>query len=355
MKKGNNYAAITTSLARLQKKPSDEKAQVILQNAHPLFVIENEQKINGYINSFNPLKWEKVQEKYQLLNRMNNKIRLVPIATSLISDIRSYDQVIYDTDEKIMQARYKLGMDNLNEGTRTGAIEAHRHLSYILKNRANYKDTKAQLKKAEEIATIIVGLYPIPMSHLKYELSARFFETQLYQYINNQNKNRFIRFVLPSNLSFEKIAKDHIVEIRFDEFSIGSSYIKETVHQRQRDSIITKEVQVGDTTAIAYLDAEAEVNCFSKEIKSNGVLDLKIIGTFNGSILTNEKFKGTYLYLSNWGSYNGNKEALTETDKDCLKNKRERKDPSSQVLFKEFTQALFGQVSDYLEDYYSSY
>ena len=50
LKKGDHYEAVTTALSRLQKKSSDEKAQAVLENAYPLFVKENEQKISSYLN-----------------------------------------------------------------------------------------------------------------------------------------------------------------------------------------------------------------------------------------------------------------------------------------------------------------
>ena len=61
------------------------------------------------------------------------------------------------------------------------------------------------------------------------------------------------------------------------------------------------------------------------------------------------------LYLSNWGNFNGQKEALTEEDEDCLENKREISDPSSQALFIEFTRPIFDQVSKYIEAFYGDY
>lgn len=355
MKKGNNYEAVTKALDRLQKKSSDDKAQDVLTSAYPIFVTESEQKLNTFRNSRNPLKWERVQEQYLRLDKIYKRIQLIPVATSLLPEAKSYSREIRDTEEKIVEARYALGREELKNEDRIGAIEAHKHFSYILSKRNNYKDTKTLLKKAEEIATIIVGLYPIPMDHLGYKLSADFFETQLYDYVDKYNWNQFIQFVLPSNTRFDKIPKDHVVEIRFDAFTIGNSHVKETIYNRQQDSVITKEIVVGDSTVIAYLDAEAEVHCFSKEISSSGILDIKIIDTFNGSIITNEKFEGTHLYLSNWGTYSGQKEALTEEDEECLRNRREVQDPSSQILFTEMTVPLFDQVTDFLRNFYQRY
>ena len=61
MKKGNNYEAVTKSLDRLQKKAGDEKAQEVLTFTYPLLVTESMQNLNSFINSRNPLKWEKIQ------------------------------------------------------------------------------------------------------------------------------------------------------------------------------------------------------------------------------------------------------------------------------------------------------
>lgn len=353
MKKGNNYDAVSKALDRLQRKSGDKKAQGVLTAAYPIFITESKQKLNTFINSRNPLKWEQAQGQYQQLDKVYKRIQLIPIAASLIPDAKNYSQEIRETAEKIVEARYALGRDELKSKDRNDAIEAHKHFSFILRKRRNYKDTKVQLQKAEEIATIIVGLYPIPMDHLTYKLSADFFETQLYEYVNKYNWNKFIQFVLPSNRNFDKIPKDHVVEIRFDEFTIGTSYIKETVFNREQDSVTTKKIVEGE--AINYFEAKAEVHCFSKEIKSSGILDIKIMDTFNGSIMTNKKFEGTYIHLSNWGIFNGHKEALTKEDKECVKNSREAKDPPSQVLFTEMTVPLFDQVTDFLKVFYKDY
>ena len=75
----------------------------------------------------------------------------------------------------------------------------------------------------------------------------------------------------------------------------------------------------------------------------------------SSNIITNKKFEGAYLHLSNWGTYNGQQEALAAEDEACLKYNREVKDPSSQFLFTEMTRPLFDQVTDFLEEFYKRY
>lgn len=355
MKKGNHLEAVEKALSRLQKKSSDDKAQQVLLDAYPLLVRSTLQSVDNLSDTGNPLRWERVEDKYQTLNRVYNKIQLIPVAADLLPEAKSYNRELKQGENKILEARYALGTDLMRKGGRNNAKEAHQHFYYIQRRKENYKDTNRRLDEAAEAAILYVGLYPIPMAQNQYKLSANFFESQLFEFIEQENWNPFVQFVLPSDRNFERLPKDHVIEISFDDFVIGNTYVKETVYQRTAKDAISKEVEVADSTVLAYFDAEAEVRCFSKEIKSSGVIDLKIIGTASNALLTNEKFEGTHIYVTNWGKYNGDEEALTVEDEECMRNSRDPRDPEPQILFTEFTKPIFDQLTRFIKDYYQDY
>ena len=101
-----------------------------------------------------------------------------------------------------------------------------------------------------------------------------------------------------------------------------------------------------------YDTVKADVHKYTKLIHSSGLLDLKIIDNYSGSVIAQEKFPGSFDYFDYWGFYNGNDKALEEEDKDHIKNRQPLPDPSPQVLFKEFTQPIFEQVTQFIGDYY---
>ena len=116
------------------------------------------------------------------------------------------------------------------------------------------------------------------------------------------------------------------------------------------------EVTIGEDSVVdVYGSVKAEVHQFQKEISSGGLLDFKIIDGRTGTLISQRKFPGTFVWYDKWGFYNGDERALENEDKEFIKRKRESPNPPPQDLFIEFTKPIFDQVTAFVGEFYRNY
>lgn len=103
-----------------------------------------------------------------------------------------------------------------------------------------------------------------------------------------------------------------------------------------------------------YGTVKATVFIYTKTITSNGVLDFKILDGASGSVITQEKMPGEYVWVTQWATFNGDERALTPEQLELSKLK-EAPPPSNQDLFIEFTRPIYDQMIDKVRSYYRRY
>jgi len=355
LNKGNNKEAVWKALSKLKKKPDDRKTRQVLEEAYPLFIEEYERAIVDLEKGYDPLKWEAIQKKYSTMEEAYKKIRAIPAARRTLPDVRSYAREVRDLEEKVLDARYTLGMEFLAEGDRENAKKAFNYFEFILDKRDRYKDVEDRLEEARDLATLFVGIAPIPIPSFRYQVSVIEFENQIAEELRQGNNDDFVRFIPPSNTRFPVDALDHIIEMRFADYSVGNTRDREQIYNRRREGGLTEERIVGDSTIVERLPAKAEVHCFTREIVSTGLLTLQILNQYDRRIEEQERFEGRYVYETNWGYYTGDQEALNSQDDNCLARRSPEREPNEQDLFVELTRPIYNDVTSFLERFYRRY
>ncbi|MDB4286350.1 hypothetical protein N9933_03525 [bacterium] len=84
-------------------------------------------------------------------------------------------------------------------------------------------------------------------------------------------------------------------------------------------------------------------------------MDFRILDPQSRSVISQKKFPGTFIWSDRWGYFNGDERALTQQDRDCLRKDREVPSPSPQILFREFTQPIYNQVTGFVGNFYQRY
>ena len=353
--KGKYKDAVWKALSKLEKNPNDSKSRKTLKLAYPLFVNKYEEDIEELARKRDHLRWEKVLDKYETMEEAYQKIRDTPTARKAVEAV-SFSREIYDTKEKVFEARYDLGEELLATGDRDDARKAFDHFEYILKKQDVYKDAYEKLEEAREAATLFVAIAPIRTPSIRLESNIVAFEDELVGQLQDRNNDDFIRFVDPGNrygVPVEEI--DHVVELRFYDFNMGNTQDREQIFTRVRDDVATTEVKIGDSTVVTPIIVEAEVHCFTREIRSSGRLELEIIENNNGRREERERFDATSTFTDNWGYFEGDSRALNPEDRGCLERRNPPPLPREEELFTEVSIPLFDQTVDFLERYYRKY
>ncbi|MDX2285372.1 MAG: hypothetical protein NW241_14500 [Bacteroidia bacterium] len=355
---GDYESAVFNSIERLRRSPDSKKASQTLEAAYPALLEYYQERINTAKLGSDPLRWETVAEYYETLNRVYNEIQRAPAARRLLPNARNFTSEFNDATLKSAEARYALGMQRLElgrQGDRESAKMAYEHFQRALAFRPGFRDAESKMFEAQDWATLHIQIEPIPMHSRSLQLTNEFFENQIIEYIRSQQFSPFVRFYSAKEAGQLRREPDQIIRMMFDDFVVGQAYVKETVINRQRDSVIVGKATVGDSTVNVYGTVKAEVHRFQKEISSSGLLDYRIIDGRTGSLISNRKFPGTFVYYDRWGFFNGDERALDEDDKRFISKRREAPNPLPQDLFIEFTKPIFSQVTTFTGEFYRNY
>lgn len=362
LKQGNYYDAVMKAANRLRSSPTNKNAQQSMKTAYPNLLRYNQDLVNRTQNSSDPYKWERIADLYQQLNVVYDEILRSPGALQVIAMPENFRSQFETALTNAAEARYDLGQTELDKSLmledRNAAKMAYEHFKKAFELQPSFRNAEAKMYEAKDIATVHVVIEPIPVSQ-RYNLSNEFFQNKIMEYVRSSARSEFVRFYSPYDLEGNNRQPDHIIQMWFDDFQVGNSRIKETVTDRKADSVVVGSVDVvenGETVKKdVYGKVTAKVHIFEKELISRGLLDFKIIDAKDGAILTQNKFPGTHTWRETWGYFNGDERALSKEDKAKIRNRKEVPDPTPQDLFVAFTQPIYSQVTNFIQNYYRRY
>ncbi len=354
---GDYERAVINSVDRLRSNPDHRKSQETLSLAYPAMLEYFQDKVIQSRQSANPLRWEGIMEYYDIMNRAHDEIQRSPAARRVIPNPQNFASEYQDARRNAAEARYLLGEDALGmaeDGDREAGKEAFTHFQKADALIPGYRDAYSLTQYARDLATLFVAIEPVPIHSQMLEMSNEYFQNQIIEYASSVNFGEFV-YLYPAGRN-ERRPADQILRMSFDDFVVGQAYVKETVRERSRDSVIIDEVQVTqDSVRPIYGTVKAESHVFKKQVTSTGLLDVRVIDARSGRVISQRKFPGTHQWVDSWGFYTGDQRALNEDDKEAMRKKRESPVPAPQQLFIEFTRPIYGQVTNYLRDYYRRY
>lgn len=348
--KGNYEKAVQLSIKKLRKKPSNEKQKSILKAAYNYAVQVSTQKITQYQQSNDRFKWDSVIAQYRQMQNLYAGLLQCPGCLSVVTPV-DYQVDLNAALLQGAQVYVEEGLAALNTQTKVGGRTAFNHFAQAKAYQNNYANIDEYLFQAKQLGTEIIGISKIPVASKGLEINSAFFLQQLTQALNDLNY-RFAEFY-PLNYFTQKAntngtkppVPDQIIDLSFDDYFIGQTYLKET-----RETVVRDSVKVGEVTDSlgtkfpVYGKVEAELQRFDKTLESGGLLNISIIEPNSNTVLFQQKIPSTYVWENHWARYQGDKRALTEKEIQLTKNK-ELLPPAPQDLFYAFTRPLFDQTA----------
>ena len=348
--KGNYEKAVQLSIKKLRKKPSNEKQKSILKAAYNYAVQVSTQKITQYQQSNDRFKWDSMITQYRQMQNLYAELLQCPGCLSVVNPV---DYQI-DLNAALLQGAQvyvEEGMVALNTQTKVGGRTAFNYFVQAKAYQNDYANIDEYLFQAKQLGTEIIGISKIPVASKGLEINSAFFLQQLTQALNDLNY-RFAEFY-PLNYFTQNAntngtkppVPDQIIDLSFDDYFIGQSYLKET-----RETVVRDSVKVGEVTDSlgtkfpVYGKVEAELQRFDKTLESGGLLNISIIEPASNAVLFQQKIPSTYVWENHWVRYQGDKRALTEEEIELTKN-NELLPPAPQDLFYAFTRPLFDQTA----------
>lgn len=348
--KGNYEKAVTLSIKKLRKKPDNSKQKAILKAAYGYAVQVSEQKIKQQQQSTDRFKWDAVIAQYRKMQQLYTDLLQCPGCLAVVSSV-DFQNELNEALTAGAQVYVEEGQKALATKEKEGGRLAYRHFAQAKVYQNNYGNIDLMLNDARTQGTEVIGVSRIPVSSKGLELNTAFFLQQLTQAMNDLNYF-FAVFAPVEQLVEQQQVPDQVVDLSFDDYYIGQTYVKEIRESLVRDSVKVGEVtdSLGKKYAV-YGEVKADLQRYEKTIESGGLLNIAIVDPNNQSILFQQKIPSTTVWKNDWATYQGDKRALTKEEL-ALTREKELLPPPPQDLFYSFTRPLFDQTANLLRRRY---
>lgn len=343
--------AVAAFVKKLQRKPQDAVALELLPKAYEQSLRTHEDKVNGYLRSDNPLKWESVRREYRTLQHLYDIIYASPAAQKVVQP-KDYRNAITGAQENAAQVRYDRGMQLLQQGDKPSARDAYEEFAAALKMVNNYRDASQKMAEAFELGTVNVLVSRIDVRSPYYQFSADQFRDALVRNLQQRGINRFVKFTDERFAGSQHLRPDEYLEMQFYDFEVGQTYID----RLQRE--VSREIESGsvkDTSGKMikkYITVKATIYTVKKTVVSRGLLDYRIIDVANNRVLRTDRIPGSYTWLNQVGTFRGDERALSDEDRREIGG-TDMPPPPPQELFMLFTRPIYDQLARDLQSFYS--
>ena len=348
--KGNYEKAVALSIKKLRKKPDNSKQKAILKAAYGYAVQVSEQKIKQQQQSTDRFKWDAVIAQYRKMQQLYTDLLQCPGCLAVVSPVDLQSE-LNEALTAGAQVYVEEGQKALATKEKEGGRLAYRHFAQAKVYQNNYGNIDLMLNDARTQGTEVIGVSRIPVSSKGLELNTAFFLQQLTQAMNDLNYF-FAVFAPVEQLVEQQQVPDQVVDLSFDDYYIGQTYVKEIRESLVRDSVKVGEVtdSLGKKYAV-YGEVKADLHRYEKTIESGGLLNIAIVDPNNQSILFQQKIPSTTVWKNDWATYQGDKRTLTKEEL-ALTREKELLPPPPQDLFYSFTRPLFDQTANLLRRRY---
>jgi hypothetical protein len=351
LQKGDYDASVRKSVDRLRNSPKNTEALQVLATAYDLALKGHLIKIDEAKRADDVLRWEYILSNYQQMNELSTEVNSCVACLTVVPNPKQFSKEIAESQYKAAEVRYAIGLRRLAENNHESAKRAFYDFERAQQLVPNYKDVGKKLAESYQAAVVNVVVQPVQVNNGRYQLSNQYFQQQINAFIRNYQRNRFVQFYDEKQAINQQIVPDQVVSLRFNDFQVGDTYVKEQVEKIKRDSVIIGQTR---NNKPIYATVKASFSVFNKQISSSGLLEMVILDYQTNRVIKQKQLAGTYIWKDSWAVYKGDERALTKQQLKML-GKREILPPAPDVLFGEFTKPIYAQLVDEVGYFYNQY
>jgi hypothetical protein len=356
LSKGDYYTACIQAIDKLRSSPDNTKAADALAQAYPLAVDYTQREVDRLLASpSNNYRYRMILDLYLNMNNIAVQLSRCPAALQVIPHADYYNSQLETARNMAAEESYQLAENNLRAGTRLAAREAYLQYQQVNNIIPGYKDVAEKLQEAKWQATLKVVLEQVPVEG-QYKISADFFQTNVFEYFSTSIRNEFIRVFSPSEAEKSQVQPDQLIRLRFLDFTVGQLRESKNTREITRDSVATgtyKDAKGVEHTV--YGTVKAKLTTHTVELSSGGILEASIINYATNTVLSQQRFPGTYVWSDSWASFNGDERALSSRELNLCKRSEPSPSPPPQELFVQFTVPIYADLTRFIQSYYRNY
>ena len=236
--RGNYYDAVLTAVSRVRTNHDHKKSAETLRQSYPMAVVFFEDRAKTSLSSSERFKWSEVVKSYTAINTMYDEIKRCPGALAVIPDPVNYFSRLQEARQNAAEEHYAAGILALQVGNRDNAKQAYRYFKTANDYVSGYKEVNSYLEAALAAATVKIVVEPIPVHSKSVGVSAEFFNDKISEFVHSAPINEFVRFYTRAEARKMKLTPDHIVQLEFDDFTVGEIHRQEKEIQLVKDSVV---------------------------------------------------------------------------------------------------------------------
>ena len=236
--RGNYYEAVLTAVNRLRRNNDHKKSVETLRQAYPMAVSFFEDRAKTSRASSERFKWSEVVKAYTAINTMYDEIKRCPGALAVIPNPVNYFSQLQEARQNAAEENYAAGILSLQTGNRESAKQAYAYFKTANNYVAGYKEVNSYLEAALLAATVKIVVEPTPVHPKSTGVSAQFFNDKISEFVHSAPISEFVRFYTRAEVQKLKVTPDHIVQLQFDDFTVGEIHKQEKEIQLVKDSVV---------------------------------------------------------------------------------------------------------------------
>ncbi|MDR1984072.1 MAG: hypothetical protein LBQ28_04545 [Prevotellaceae bacterium] len=353
---GDYYTACLQAIDKLRSSPENEKASTALSQGYQMAVNYTEKETERLLASTSDnSRYQKIFDLYGKMNNIAIQISRCPAALQIIPNADYYNSQLETARNMAAEECYRQAVANLNIGTRSAAKQAYLQFQRANSIIAGYKDVVNKLQEAKWMATLKVVLEQIPVEG-QYKISADFFQNKVFEYFSTAIRNEYINIFSPEEAESINLQPDQIIRLRFLDFVVGQMRESRDSYEVKRDSVKTGTYK--DDKGVShdiYGTVKAKITKRKVEISSSGILDAFIVDYRTNTIISQQRFSGTYVWTDYYASFNGDERALTKKELDLCRRTEFSTPPPPQEMFIQFTIPIYNNLTRFIQNFYRNY
>ncbi len=328
LESGNFDMATKKSVAKLRKKPDNEKELFVLTQAFRQANLQNQERIDFLRKSGQPDIWEEVFENYQTLKQRQNLVKTLPqqILSAVGFQYHDYDNDIIEAEKKACDYYYAHGSKLLAAGDKRSARQAYDEFLKIKRHYSDFKDVNELMKKAAETGTSHVILY---MQNNSRAYLPSDFE---YEFLKISLSDVNSKWVMYDTKEVDGTAYDYAIVVNLKVIDVSPEQLKEKVwteaktiqdgwtYKLDSHGNVMKDSLGNDIKEPKYI----RIECYLKETQQHkeAVLSGKVdfYNNISKNLITSENINANSVFTNGFLIANGDMRALTPDTQKRLGN-----------------------------------
>ncbi|MDR2802264.1 MAG: hypothetical protein LBB31_03500 [Prevotellaceae bacterium] len=356
LSKGDYYTACLQSIEKLRSSPDNVKAADALAQAYPLAVDYTQRESQRLLASpSDNSRYRTIFSLYLHMNDIAVQLSRCPAALRIIPNADYYNSQLESARNMAAEESYQVAENYLQSGTRQAAKAAYLQYQQVNSIISGYKDVADKLQEAKWKATLKVVLEQVPVEG-QYKISADFFQAKVFEYFSTSIRNEFIYIFSPEEVEKNQLKPDQLIRLHFLDFVVGQQRDSKNTREVKRDSVATGTYKDDKGTEhTIYSTVKATLTTHTVELSSSGILEAAIINYASNTVLSQQRFPGTYVWSDSWASFNGDERALSSRELHLCKRSEPSPPPPPQELFIQFTVPIYDGLAQFIQNYYRNY